>query len=264
MSKTNMSKTNMSKTNMSKTNNSLSDLLDEQCSSIDLDSLLKDSETSDSWHRYSAVSVILKSEYSANASTDFCKEISAKIADEPAILAAPRPHVAKSSPATAGPVTADITRIGSGFAIAASVAFATFFSVQTLQVSSELSPLNENSAKVVSSPTSESIAATQATMPSNKDSLEQLELESFNEALMLPARQSEIDSIAPFATSVGGEYVKTIRISAEQWQGVLQRAALRQSKLEAAKAKLEADNIDTDNVDTDNVDTGQLDAGDGQ
>ncbi len=228
---------------MSKTNESLSDLLDDQCSSGDLDRLLNDKDVSERWHRYNTVSAILKSEYSSHTGIDFCKEISAKIADEPAILAAPRPQQTISKP-----VTAEIRKISSGFAIAASVAFATFFSIQTLQVSSELSPLNENSVEV-NQLKSENLATNKGTMPSGSDSLEQLELEAFNKALMFPAQLSEIESIAPFATSVGGEYVKTIRISAEQWQQILQRAALRQSELEAAqKAKLDAEALDKDNL----------------
>lgn len=232
---------------MSKTNKSLSDLLDEQCSSSELDNLLNDKDVSNSWYRYSAVSAIIKDEYSAHASINFCDEISAKIADEPAILSAPRPQRTKIRP-----LVAEVRKIGSGFAIAASVAFATFFSVQTLQVSSELSPMNENSAEA-SQIKSENLATSSNSMPSSSSSLEQSNLEAFNEAFLLPARLSEQDSIAPFATSVSGEYVKTIRISAEQWQQILQRAALRQSQLEAAeKAKLEADAIEKNDLDSGN------------
>lgn len=234
---------------MSKTNKSLSDLLDEQCSSSDLDNLLNDKDVSDSWYRclyrYNAVSAMIKGEYSASANIDFCKDISALIADEPAILAAPRPQQTKNRP-----VAAEIRRIGSGFAIAASVAFATFFSVQTLQVSSELSPMNENSAEV-NQVKSENLAANNDSMPGSSDSLEQSDLETFNDALMLTARLSEQDSIAPFATSVSSEYTKTIRISAEQWQQILQRAALRQSQLEAIeKAKLDSDTAEKNDLDS--------------
>lgn len=232
---------------MSKTNKSLSDLLDGQCSSSELDNLLSDKDVADSWYRYSAVSATIKGEYSASANIDFCKDISARIEDEPAIIAAPRPRQTKNRL-----VVAEVRKIGSGFAIAASVAFATFFSVQTLQVSSGLSPMNENSAEV-NQIKSENLAANNDSMPGSSDSLEQMNLEAFNEAFMIPARQSEKDSIAPFATSVSSEYTKTIRISAEQWQQILQRAALRQAQLEAAeKAKLEsgaAEKSDTDSGD---------------
>lgn len=231
---------------MSKTNKSLSDLLDDQCSSADLDSLLNDQYVSESWHRYNAVSAILKEEYSVNANIDFCKKISAKIADEPAILAAPRPQQIKNKP-----FIAEIRKISSGFAIAASVAFATFFSVQTLQVSSDLSPSNKNSVEVNQS-NSESVAVEKTSMPISNDSLEQLELESFNDILMLQARKSEQESIAPFATSVGGEYVKTIRISAEQWQQIVRKAALRQAKIDAAKSsKSETDPVVNEDLESD-------------
>jgi len=233
---------------MSKTNKSLSDLLDEQCSSSDLDNLLSEKDVSESLYRYSAVSAIIKGEYSAHASINFCKDISAKIADEPAILSATRPPQTRNRHAIA-----EIRKFGSGLAIAASVAFATFFSVQLLQVSSELSPMYENSVET-NQIKSEDFAANKDPMPSSGDSLEQLNLEAFNEAFMLPARLSEQDSIAPFATSVSGEYVKTIRISAEQWQQILQKAALRKTQIEAAdKTKLEADAENND-----------LDSGDGE
>ncbi len=237
---------------MSKTNKSLSGLLDEQCSSSDLDHLLNDKDVSDNrWYRYNAVSAIIKGEYSVHANMNFCKDISAKIADEPTILAAPRPQQTKNRSQTRNrAIVTEMRKVGSGFAIAASVAFATFFSVQTLQVSSELSPVNQSSAEI-SQINVENLTANNDSMPSSRNSLEQSNLEAFNEAFMLPARLSEKGSIAPFATSVSGKYVKTIRISAEQWQQILQRAAIKQSQLEAAeKAKFEAGATEMNDLDS--------------
>ncbi len=224
---------------MSNTNKSLSDLLDDQCTSVDLDNLLKDSDAKHSWHRYNAVSAILKGEYSADASVDFCQEISAKIADEPAILAAPKPVQTEIRP-----MNAEIKRFGGGFAIAASMAFATFFSFQTLQVSNTISPTDDISSQIAQSAGSDINTNSAITI---EKSAEQLELEEFNDLYMSLARVSELDSIAPYpTTNVSGAYVKTHRISAEQWQQILQAAAARKAKIEAAnKATLEVESSNT-------------------
>jgi len=223
---------------MSKSNEFLSDLIDDNCSSEDLDSLLNDSKTINRWHRYSAVSEVLKGEYSANASTDFCMQISSKIADEPAILAAPRPATKTESETNTARVEvkklAEVKRLTGGFAIAASFAFATFFSVQTMQVSDDLNLSNDATAgieKISNSVASNnatlnslaSVPSTQSLPVDTEDSSEQIELEFFNEVFMSRARESEKNSIAPFARRVGAEYVKTLRFSAEKWQELLQK-----------------------------------------
>jgi len=105
-------------------------LLDEQCSEAELDNLLAENDISESWYRYHTVSALLKGEHSANADFDFCSQVSDKIANEPAIIAAPK-RAAKVIHIAERP---EVRRIGGGFAIAASVAIATFFSFQTLQV----------------------------------------------------------------------------------------------------------------------------------
>lgn len=234
---------------MSKTSEFLSDLVDDKCSSDDLDSLLNDSKTIDRWHRYSAVSEILKGEYSANATTDFCMQISSKIADEPAILAAPRPTT--NSEYETKTARAEVKRLTGGFAIAASFAFATFFSVQTMQVSDDSNFSNDATADVeqistnsdssnnVSSNNFASVPARQSLPVDTEDSSEQIELEFFNEVFMSRARESEKDSIAPFARRVGAEYVKTLRFSAEKWQELLQKN--QKNKPDSAKASDQVD-----------------------
>ncbi len=209
---------------MSKITASLSDLIDEQCSSDDLEILFKEPEMKAHYYRYQTVSTVLKGEYSANASIDFCQSIHDKIADEPAILAAPRPSTTKRYFKAA--------KFSSGFAIAASVAVATFFSIQTLQVSGEF-PSNQESFVQSEDVLSNSLAATSDETINNnlqQNNLEQDELELFNDIFMQQARQSELDSIAPFATRVGGKYVKTIRFSAEQWQKILEQNKIKQQK----------------------------------
>lgn len=207
-------------------NKSLSDLLDDQCSSVDLDSLLSDPKTTDRLYRYQTVSAILKNEYSAYASVDFCRSISAQIVDEPAILAAPASDNVKKSATSSVTVakSTEIRRIGGGFAIAASVAMATFFSVQTLQVS-QLSSVEQQTAAV------EPVVSDNLVTTHEVDSLEQTELEAFNGLFLEEARRSEFGSFAP----VGGEYVRTIRFSAEQWQQMLQDAVRQQAEKKAAE-----------------------------
>jgi len=218
---------------MSKTDEFLSDLVDDQCSSNDLDSLLNDKNNIARWHRYSAVSEILKGEYSANASTEFCAEISAKIAEEPAIIAVPRPVDVKVESEVRS-ATAEVKKFSGGLAIAASFAFATFFSVQTLQVSDDLTPTNTSTAEASLPFTSHVVAKPdiQSLPVDTENSLEQIELEFFNEMFMSRARESERNSIAPFARRVGAEYVKTLRFSAEKWQEILQQNA--KNKADAA------------------------------
>ena len=202
---------------------SLSDLLDDQCSSVDLDSLLSDDKSVEGWYRYHSVSAIIKDEYSAHSHVDFCKNISAKIADEPAIIASPRTEISHTSDSSNNVV--QLRRSGGGLAIAASAAFATFFSVQTLQVSDQITPDNQT---VIANNSANPIISDSKTLDqvSAAESLEQSELEFFNELYIQEANRP-----------VGGEYVKTFRFSAEQWQQILQNAARQQSKLQAEEAE---------------------------
>lgn len=237
---------------MSKRNEFLSDLIDDQCSSSDFDSLLNDKNAIECWYRYSTVNAILKDEYSANASVDFCKEISKKIADEPSIIAAPR-----STHTVIRSASAEIKRFTGGLAIAASFAFATFFSVQTMQVSDDTIPVNGSTAEV-ELPTAGDLAATQSKQSLSvnmEDNLEQMELELFNDIFMSRARESEKDSIAPFATRVGAEYVKTIRFSAEQWQEILRRNAKNKADptSEVDTNGSETNRRDSKNVESDDI-----------
>jgi len=203
---------------------SLSDLLDGQCSSVDLDSLLKDEKSVEGWYRYHSVSSILKGEYSAHSHVDFCKQLSAKIADEPAIIAAPQAKTGKikNNPNQApNDNVVQFKRAGGGLAIAASAAFATFFSVQTLQVSDQITPNNQT--LVANSSANPIISDSKAPEQlSVAESLELSELEFFNEKYIQGANRP-----------VGGEYVKTYRFSAEQWQQILRNAALQQNQLQA-------------------------------
>jgi len=202
---------------------SLSDLLDDQCSSVDLDSLLNDEKSVEGWYRYHSVSAILKDEYSAHSHVDFCREISSKIADEPAIIAVPKvkPNIENThNNVVNSDNVVQLRRAGGGLAIAASAAFATFFSVQTLQVSDQITP--DNQTVIANSSTSPIISDSKIPdQLSVAESLEQSELEFFNELYIQEANRP-----------VGGEYVKTYRFSAEQWQQILLNASRQQNKLQ--------------------------------
>ncbi len=214
-------------------NKLLSDLLDEQCHSSDLDDLLDNNDISESWYRYHTVSAIIKDQHSASASFDFCSQISAKIADEPSIIAAPK--TAKFS--NIQPIIAEFRRTGSGFAIAATVAVATFFSFQTLQVAQDgvltdtqiASESNESNSIPNNANSTKSIAG------SEFNATEQYELDVFNDRYISDLRRSDKGSFAP----VSGEFVRTVRFSAEEWQAILEKSLERQRELEKAKLQQE-------------------------
>ncbi|MDQ7049014.1 MAG: RseA family anti-sigma factor [Enterobacterales bacterium] len=224
---------------MSKSNEFLSNLLDDQCSCDELDQLLDDKNTAEGWYRYSLVSAILKNEPSADISTEFSQSLSAKIAQEPAIVATQAAATqasqsnTKDRRSTASSNIFSLGRYTSGMAIAASVAFATFFSVNQLDSNygNQLEPSNVAVSHTTPSESATAIALQQdSAVP---DTLEQTELEIFNDLFLREAKRSERGAFAP----VGGEYVKTIRFSAEQWQQIVQKAVLQKAELEAAQKK---------------------------
>jgi len=223
---------------MSKSNEFLSNLLDDRCSCDELDQLLDDKNSSNNWYRYSLVSAILKNESSVALDSDFCQSVSAKIALEPAIIATQASRSAKSDNALEQ-TTSNIFAFGryaSGMAIAASVAFATFFSINQLQ-SSDLNHLDQGA--VATSDVSNSVQNTDSVAFQQSknlpNTLEQSELEVFNALFLKEAKRSERGAYAP----AGGEYIKTIRFSAEQWQKIVEKAMLQKAELEAAKQKAE-------------------------
>lgn len=221
---------------MTNKNKLLSDLLDDECSSEDLDSLLRDTDNLNSWYRYNTVSSLLKNEYSNQASIDFCQQVSAQIAEEPAIIAAPAPikkqaNKAKQSNNVQGNVFS-IKGFSGGFAIAASVAVATFFSIQTIQSPVEVNSFNqqamEQSQSVNSANDSQVAESTKVTI-SHNDILEQAELEVYNGLFLQEAQRTQGSGFAP----VSSEYVKTIRFSADEWQQIMQKAVKKQAEKEA-------------------------------
>lgn len=219
---------------MSKSNEFLSNLLDDQCSCDELDQLLDDENTKDGWYRYSLVSAILKNEPSADISTEFCQSISAKIAQEPAIIATQANQSnTKGRRSVSSSNLVSLGRYASGMAIAASVAFATFFSVNQLD-SNYANQFESSNIAATNNTPSTSVSAVAVQQDSAiPDTLEQTELEVFNDLFLREAKRSERGAFAP----VGGEYVKTIRFSAEQWQQIIQKAILQKAELEAAQKK---------------------------
>lgn len=199
---------------------SISDLLDDQCQSSNIDELLVDPQADEALYRYQTVSNILRNQQSEMATSLFCQQVSDKIAPEPAIIAAPAVN-AKVSNSKMNSNIIPFKKIGGGFAIAASAAFATFFSVQTLQIADK-GQMIESSTTIakVEDPASSRVNVEIV------DSLEQTELEFSSEAFRYGAwRSGNVD-----VKQVSGSFVKTIRFSAEQWQEMLDRAAQRQAE----------------------------------
>ena len=213
-------------------NKLLSDLLDENCNSNQLDDLLESEDITESWYRYQTVSAIIRDQHSANASFEFCNQISAKIADEPAIIAAPKNVSIKSRQASIRPITQDVKRVGSGFAIAATLAVATFFSFQTLQLADENNQVNPQVASQADLSTPIKTQVPTNALTSNEfDAAEQYELDIFNDRYINDVRRSDKGNFAP----VSGEFVRTVRFSAEEWQAILEKSLERQHQLEKAR-----------------------------
>ena len=214
-------------------NKLLSDLLDEKCHTSDLDDLLVSDAISESWYRYHTVSAIIKDQHSASASFDFCNQISAKIADEPAIIAAPKYQRNRPQNSNIQPIIAQFKRASSGFAIAASVAVATFFSFQTLQVAQDSATPDTQIASEFSdsNSTQNSVESSKTAAAYEFDATEQFELDIFNDRYIRDLRRSDKGNIAP----VSGEFVRTVRFSAEEWQAILEKSLERQRELEKAK-----------------------------
>ena len=201
-------------------NELLSDLLDEQCSSEELTHLLNDKTITDSWYRYSTVSAILKNEHAGHVDIDFSQKMSALIANEPAIIATQSSRsVSDSSVNTISDNlnqnVIQFKKTFGGFAIAASVAVATFFSVQTMQIAD----VSVNGSDVVAS---SGVAPAKGTNTQSANSVNNSQSqEQYNDLYQLNTIGSQVP--------VGAEYVKTIRLSAEQWQELLKRAAEQKS-----------------------------------
>jgi len=229
-----------SSTNKSANSQLLSDLLDDQCISDDFEKLLESTDTVNDWYRYHTVSAILRSEDHVQATQSFCQQVSAKIADEPTIIGAPMVnHQAQDNDDVRTATVTPIRRFGGGLAIAASAAFATFFSVQILQVSENILPDGSNQQSVASNINGDNSIPKIAVEIA--DSLEQTELELFSDSFKGEAWNS--GNIAK--QQVSGAYVKTIRFSAEDWQKMLDRAVRLKTEKEAA-AKLDNNSVETE------------------
>ena len=114
----------------------VSDLIDGHCDSDKVDCILESESARERWYRYNLASSVIKKEHSAFSSIEFTRSISAKIAEEPAIIAAP--SQAKTQKSTGSNVVSFWKRTGGGLAVAASVAYATVFSVQMLDSGTEI------------------------------------------------------------------------------------------------------------------------------
>ena len=220
----------------------LSDLLDDRCISDDFDVLLENKNSANDWYRYHTVSSILRQENAVQATQSFCQQVSAKIASEPTVIGSPK--INNQTEDTRSTVRIDnispIRRFSGGLAIAASAAFATFFSVQTLQVSENISPTNSQQQSIANNNSDDSLVPKVAV--EIQDSLEQTELELSSDMYKLGAWRS--GNIAQ--QKVSGAYVKTIRFSAEKWQEMVDRAVRIKAEEEAA-AELDANSTETEN-----------------
>ena len=210
-------------------NKLLSDLLDDQCDSADFDDLLAESDIAETWYRYQTASALLKDQQSAHSSFEFCSQISAKIAEEPAIIAAPK--TTNSTPKRKQ--TAEVRRIGGGFAIAASVAVATFFSVQSINVADVTAPMPQQGIAAEDNNQAGNSVDNQHATLNNIITKEQKELDLMDDIYRLDFERSERGKFAP----VSGVFVKTKRLSAEEWQAILENSLRRQKAIEEARAQ---------------------------
>ncbi len=209
----------------------VSGLLDEQITSEELNELLNEEGVNETFYRYNMVSKILHDEVTGSVSLDFVNLVSQKL-DNETLISTPFNNVI--------PLFSKIKKITGGMAIAASVA--TFVSVQTVQVAQD-DDLFGSGVVVQSSQAqtlpADAIVSKNTIDPANYwlETAEQKELELFNDKFMSKARQSEQESIAPFARTVRGQRIGTIRFSKEQWQYILRRSTrLKEAKKENDKA----------------------------
>ncbi|PCI73111.1 MAG: hypothetical protein COB38_01620 [Gammaproteobacteria bacterium] len=234
--------------NSSALNSQFSDLLDEQIASEELSELLKEDGVNESFYRYNLVSKILREEVNAPVSMGFINAVSKKIDAEPTIFApssdsssTDRLSINKSNNNVI-PLFSKIKKLTGGMAIAASVAVATFISVQSVQVAND-GVFNSDIATQQSSPIlqKKAIVTPEAIDPENYwlETAEQKELEFFNDMFMSKARQSEQEAIAPFARAVRGQSVGTIRFSKEQWENILRRSTRIMHENQSLKSKSE-------------------------
>lgn len=101
--------------------NLLLDLLDDCVTDEAIESLLANEQQAKAWYRHHTISSALKQQHSAYSSYQFTQAIAAKISNEPAIIAIPKPLF-----------NSTWKKVSGGFAIAASVAFVMIFSVQLM------------------------------------------------------------------------------------------------------------------------------------
>lgn len=218
----------------------VSGLLDEQITSEELSELLSDDRVNESFYRYNLVSKVLREELIAPVSMDFVNSVSQKLDSEPTILApsTKTQHLQTSSNTSTNnvvPLFSKIKKLTGGMAIAASVAVATFVSVQSVQIADHEGVFNselatqqsaQQSIKQTASLAVDANNAAESIEPANEwlDTAEQKELEFFNDMFMSKARQSEQGSIAPFARVVRGQRIGTFRYSKEEWEYILRRS----------------------------------------
>lgn len=127
----------MSKSSDFNNNQYLSDLLDGCVSKEGMQALLPegeeiDREQEEAWYRYNTVRAVLNKENSAYSSFEFTQSISAKIAQEPSIVARSKVNKLALADGSESSVHYIDTwkKMTGGFAIAASVALAMIFSVE--------------------------------------------------------------------------------------------------------------------------------------
>ena len=232
-------------------NSQVSDLLDEQIAPEELSKLLKEDGVNECFYRYNLVSKILREEANAPVSMDFINAVSQKVDAEPTVLAPSSDSRSADGIATeipsinnstnnVIPLFSKIKKLTGGMAIAASVAVATFISVQSVQVADDAvfnSDIANQPTKQINPMASDT--GIESVEPANLwlETAEQKELELFNDRFMSKARQSEQEAIAPFARAVRGQSVGTIRFSKEQWENILRRSTRINDENESLKSQ---------------------------
>jgi hypothetical protein len=211
-----------------------SELFDESITSTDLDTLLQIKYLNESLYRYCSVTHSLNNEIHPQANLSFVNSIHDKIKEEVTYhldtsyktLPLDTTVLNKTSSKKTSSILFfpkwiqwnEFKKHLSGISLAASVAVITFLSVQMILNEENASLLENKTTTIHQSSKSDSIDGW-------FESKEQKKLELFNDHFMTQARQSEQQSIAPFARTVRGQRLGTFRISKQQWELMLHHSS---------------------------------------
>jgi len=212
----------MQSDNSKQTNEILSSLLDNEADAKTLAEALESDECTATWHRYQVVRSILSKEHSALCDFAFTQRVAAHIETLPAHQGKPE----KSAKIIE--FKRRWRRSAGGLAVAASIAAAMVFSIQTSQVAH----IQDNNPSMAGNVTQ------QASADSALAVAEQAELEAIQRLLWLRSQQAlqrGDNSLIPQSEMVSGEQTRSYLISNEQWKEIERKLRERQALKEKSE-----------------------------